>query len=269
MLDVSVLICTYNREAMLVDTIRDVLNQTYPSFEVIVVDQTASHQPETQAYLASVQDRIKLFHQAPSLTKARNRALREAAGRILIFIDDDVRLSTHFIQEHVNAHQAGYTVVQGRVVVSKDADKRPAQTPPFMNGMIKVTGRNDCQHKGATNTLTGCNFSIEQGVVERVGYFDEYFQQLAIREDADYGLRCYRAGEKMIFWPQAELEHLRSDSGGVDTGISNHFFAESYYRNELYFAHKHFSRFVVWLYQWRLKRRFSKNLKRLQRSLHP
>lgn len=82
MLDVSVLICTYNRETMLVDTIRDVLNQTYPSFEVIVVDQTVTHQPETQAYLASVQDRIKLIRQEPSLTKARNRALREA--RILI-----------------------------------------------------------------------------------------------------------------------------------------------------------------------------------------
>lgn len=218
--------------------------------------------------MASVQDRIKLFHQAPSLTKARNRALREAAGRILIFIDD-VRLSTHFIQEHVNAHQAGYTVVQGRIVVSKDAGKRPAKTPQFMDWMLKVKGRNDCQRQGVTNILTGCNFSLGREVVERVGYFDEYFQQLAVGEDADYGLRCYRAGEKMIFWPQAELEHLRSDTGGVGNGISNNFFSESYYRNELYFAHKHFSRFVVWLYQWRLKRRFSKNLKRLQRSLHP
>ena len=263
MCDVSVLVCTYNREDMLVNTIKDVLAQTYESFEVIVVDQTEKHLPETQSYLDSVCNVVKIFKQCPSLTKARNRALKEACGKILIFIDDDVRLSESFIQEHVNAHRAGFSVVQGRVIENKDSNKEASSTPQHMDWKIKIKGRNDCQHTGKTNTLTGCNFSIKSGVVERVGLFDEFFQGLAIREDADYGIRCYRAGEKIIFWPKAELEHLRSNVGGVDTGISNHFFSESYYKNEMYFAKKHFSSFVVSLYKIRLLRRSQKNLKKL------
>uniref|UniRef100_UPI0025B6A993 glycosyltransferase family 2 protein n=1 Tax=Aeromonas caviae TaxID=648 RepID=UPI0025B6A993 len=220
MYDVSVLICTYNREDMLVNTIKDVLAQSYESFEVIVVDQTVQHLPETQSYIDSISNVVKFVKQSPSLTKARNRALKEARGKILIFIDDDVRLNKDFIQEHVNAHRAGFSVVQGRIVEAKDSNKKASPTPQNMDWKIKIRGRNDCLHMGGTNTLTGCNFSIERDVVERVGLFDEFFQNLAIREDADYGIRCHRAGEKMIFWPKAELEHLRSNVGGVDTGIS-------------------------------------------------
>lgn len=263
MVDVSVLICTYNRESVLVDTVKDVLSQSYPSFEVILVDQTTQHAPETEAFLSQVKDQIRYFKQAASLTKARNRAIREANGNILIFIDDDVVLTPDFIAEHVNAHRAGYTVVQGRVTVDKDAHKKPAEKPQFMNDMLKITGRNDCLQIGETNTLTGCNFSIERKVVDDVGYFDEFFQGLAIREDADYGIRCYRNGQKMIFWPKAELKHLRATSGGVDTGISHHFLSESYYRNELYFCQKHFKKRALLFYKLRLLNRARKNLIKL------
>ncbi|EKP0308961.1 glycosyltransferase [Aeromonas veronii] len=267
MVDVSVLICTYNREAVLVDTIKDVLSQSYPSFEVIVVDQTKKHLAETENYLLQVKDQIRIFRQEPSLTKARNRALREAKGNILIFIDDDVVLTPNFIREHVAAHQSGYTVVQGRVTVDKDVNKKPSAKPQYMSDMLKVTGRNDCLMMGETNTLTGCNFSIEKSVVDEVGYFDEFFQGLAIREDADYGIRCYKNGQKMIFWPQAELKHLRATTGGVDTGIQYHFLSDSYYRNELYFCQKHFSKTALFFYKVRLLNRARKMFFKLLKNI--
>ncbi|MGL4503439.1 MAG: glycosyltransferase family 2 protein, partial [Planktothrix sp.] len=48
---ISVIIPTYNREQVLRETLTEVLQQTYPNFEVLVVDQTSTHEPETQAYL--------------------------------------------------------------------------------------------------------------------------------------------------------------------------------------------------------------------------
>ena len=48
---ISVVIPTYRREKMLCDSIQDVLQQDYPNFEVLVVDQTGDHQPETQTFL--------------------------------------------------------------------------------------------------------------------------------------------------------------------------------------------------------------------------
>lgn len=265
MIDVSVLICTYNREDMLVNTLNDVLMQKGENVEVIVIDQTEKHQPDTEKYLDSIEPLIRHIKQSPSLTKARNRALREARGDILIFIDDDVKLSSDFIAEHVNAHNAGYQVVQGRVLEEKC--KTPSSSPQIMNDWIKIKGRNDCKATGVTNTLTGCNFSIEKCVVKNIGYFDEKFQGLAIREDADYAIRCYRGGMKMIFWAPAELIHLRSSVGGVDTGIAHHFLSESYYRNELYFAQKHFSKLVCSYYKLRLMNRAVKNILKLFKLL--
>ena len=250
---------------MLVNTLREVIAQKTDNIEIIVVDQTKNHELNTTKFLNETLPLIKYIKQEPSLTKARNRALREAQGNILIFIDDDVRLSRDFINQHIKAHQAGYQVVQGRVLLEKH--KKNALCPQMMSSSLKIKGRNDCAVTGATNTLTGCNFSIEKSVVEAIGFFDEMFQGIAIREDADYGIRCFRGGMKMIFWSGAELVHLRSPTGGVDTGIAHHFLSESYYKNELYFAQKHFSKLVCFYYKIRLLNRSIKNLLKLINSI--
>lgn len=124
MIDVSVLICTYNREEMLVNTLREVIAQKTDNIEIIVVDQTKNHELNTTKFLNETLPLIKYIKQEPSLTKARNRALREAQGNILIFIDDDVRLSRDFINQHIKAYQAGYQVVQGRVLLDKHKKMR-------------------------------------------------------------------------------------------------------------------------------------------------
>jgi cellulose synthase/poly-beta-1,6-N-acetylglucosamine synthase-like glycosyltransferase len=59
-LSISVIIPTYNREEALRDTLVDVLKQDYPDYEVIVVDQTANHEPETQACLEDLATQGKI-----------------------------------------------------------------------------------------------------------------------------------------------------------------------------------------------------------------
>ena len=44
---ISVIIPTYNREQVLRETLAEVLQQTYPNFEVLVVDQTPTHEPHS------------------------------------------------------------------------------------------------------------------------------------------------------------------------------------------------------------------------------
>ena len=51
---ISVVIPTYGREAVLCNTIQNVLEQTYPAFELIIVDQTSSHEPATTDFLTSL-----------------------------------------------------------------------------------------------------------------------------------------------------------------------------------------------------------------------
>ena len=257
---VSLIICTYNREELLVQSLKCSLSQTYGNMEILVIDQTENHDDETRQYLDSINGEIKyIYLSTPSLTKARNLGIDSSSGEIIIFIDDDVILEEDFIFQHVQAHSK-YDVVQGRVI---EGDSQPSDKPHWVNRWIKYSGSNNCIKEGRINVVTGCNFSIKRSVVDKVGYFDEFFSKLALREDSDYGLRCYKKGMAMGFSPEAKLIHLSSPSGGCDTGIRNMFFADTYYRNDMYFARKHFSVLACFIYKYRLYRRGCKEIRKL------
>jgi len=116
---ISVIIPTYGREEPLRDTLEDLLKQDYPAFEVLVIDQTPTHEPQTKAYLEQLADdrKISWFRvDWASLPGSRNYGARRASGEIILFIDDDVQMPAGCL----NAHARNYLrpevgAVAGRV----------------------------------------------------------------------------------------------------------------------------------------------------------
>ena len=88
MVDVSVVIATYNRSRQIREAIDSVLAQSVPVREVIVVDDGSKD--DTRAQLLAYGDRIRPFFQANGgASAARNHALRMAQGSWIAFLDDD------------------------------------------------------------------------------------------------------------------------------------------------------------------------------------
>ncbi|HEX4300264.1 MAG TPA: glycosyltransferase family A protein [Gammaproteobacteria bacterium] len=259
-LKVSLVIPSYNREELLVGTLRAAFAQDYPDLEILVIDQTKNHLPETQAFLDANKSRFtRVTPEFASVTKARNEGLRRARGEIIVFTDDDVSFEPGFIAAHVAAHADGTHVVQGRV--TEHGSKHPSQ-PTWLTGSLRFKGGDNYDRDGVTNNITGCNFSIRRDVIERIGLFDENFRGVSVREESDYALRAFRAGLRFKFSASAALFHHRSGSGGV-SGVRNNFFEKSYYYCELMFAKKHFSPWTVFTYRLRLYLRGFKNLRKL------
>lgn len=93
MVAISVIIPTYRREAPLRRCLADVLAQRHPAFEVLVVDQSPDHEPETWAALRALPPHachVRLEH--PSVTAAVNVGARMAKGSLLLFLDDDIEI---------------------------------------------------------------------------------------------------------------------------------------------------------------------------------
>lgn len=261
-LSATIIICTFNREELFVNTVKYALNQNHDKLEVLIVDQTKKHTDTTANFLNDVKSKITyIFSETPSITKARNIGRLKATGDVLIYIDDDTEFDETFVSNHLAMHERGFDVVQGRVIENENSPQ--SDKPLWLSRRLKFTGSDDCENEDKTNVVTGCNFSVKKSVADAVGGFDERFTKLAIREDADFGYSCYRKGYKMIFAPLAKLKHLRSDSGGVASGIGMHFFAETYYYNEMLFCKKHFSPLIQIYYKIRLKLRGKKALAKL------
>lgn len=260
---VSLIIPTYGREQLLVNTLRCALAQDRDDYEVIVVDQTPEHEPATRDFLRENAQRIRLLDLSPpSLTAARNAGLRAARGDVLVFVDDDTTFEPDFLTRHLEAHGPGIGAVQGRVT---EPSGIVHAHPPRLNRWLRFRGGNNCSRDGETNCLTGCNFSVSRQALDKVGFFDERYVGVAVREESDFAMRVIAAGYRIPFRAAAAVFHHRSNSGGVGEGGNALFFNKLYYFNEMLFATKHFSSLAVALYRIRLRRRGRRALRRLIR----
>src|SRR6266550_2237949 len=93
MTSVSIAIPTFGRDEVLIETLRHVLNLDPRADEVLVIDQTPRHDEATERQLDSWSrdGAIRLLQlDRPSIPHAMNEALRQAAGKVVLYLDDDV-----------------------------------------------------------------------------------------------------------------------------------------------------------------------------------
>lgn len=89
---VSIIMPTYNSEAFVGETIDSVIAQTYPNWELLIVDDCSSDGTcnLVENYVRS-DSRVRLFRQECNQgpAAARNLALRESKGRFVAYFDSD------------------------------------------------------------------------------------------------------------------------------------------------------------------------------------
>ncbi len=225
---ISVIVPTYNREEPLRETVADVLKQEYANFEVLVVDQTAKHEPETQHFLEELAEtgKIQWFRvNWANLPGARNYGVRRAAGEIILFIDDDVQLPAGFLAAHARNYSEKPQVgaVAGRVfdrlkLANSGGDFTIDELPPeAMDAAIGWYYINLVHTVKPQQVLSarGCNMSFRREVFSQYGLgFDERFKGSAVREESDFCLRFRQTGYIIWYDPEAYLIHLGEETGG-------------------------------------------------------
>jgi len=85
---VSVVVPNYNCGRFIAGTLESVFAQTYPAFEVIVVDDGSTD--DSASVLARYEGRIRLLRQPnQGVSAARNHGIRESRGELIAFLDAD------------------------------------------------------------------------------------------------------------------------------------------------------------------------------------
>ncbi len=256
---ISLVIPTYRREQILKDTLEDVLKQDYPNLEILVVDQTETHDPTIQTYLETLAktNKIKWFQvNWASLPAARNYGVRRSQGDIIIFIDDDVQLPENYLHTHIKVYQqnAELGAVAGRVLDRMklaDSEKINPSQDPYTIEILPPEAMDpgiawyhiDLVHTTKPQEVIstrGCNMSFKREIFTKYNvWFDERFRGNAVREESDFCLRLRQTGYKIWYEPDAYLVHLGEETGGChDISTRSLSYQITFYHNHFLMALK-------------------------------
>lgn len=203
----SVIICTYRRDDVLVQTIEHVLPECESiGAELLVIDQLADHPDAVQSQLDrwANQRRIRYVNLSRSgLTHARNEGAKMALGPALIYFDDDILPARDVLRGHLNNYSnPKIAAVAGRVL---DVGKTPVKMPGSFSHDEPVEG---------FRQLYGANFSIRREVYWAIGGSDENLGVHSYTEDQILAHRLVSRGHLIRFDPAASVVHLLHPSGG-------------------------------------------------------
>ena len=119
---ISVIIPTYNRQNIVINTLEHFCKQASSGFEVIIVDQTNKFEGKLNNFKSQNFDYRYLTIDEIGLPNARNIGANEAQGEILIFIDDDSIPDESLVANYRELFQSlGSAVLIGGRVIEKDS----------------------------------------------------------------------------------------------------------------------------------------------------
>ncbi len=140
---VSVIIPTYNRFKYIQRAIKSVLNQTFQSFEIIVVDDASTD--STADYILSLQNIHQniYYHYLPTnkgAQAARNFGIKESKGKWIAFLDSDDEWLPNRLMAGLNSYKkTGANVIHSECYIKNgnNVAQRKMEIPALSGNVYK------------------------------------------------------------------------------------------------------------------------------------
>lgn len=212
MLNVSVILPTYNRLEQLKQVLSGFAEQDFDMTQVEVIVISDGSTDGTHEYLESIEkatfpfELIYVNQKNAGPAAARNNGIDTARGRLILFVDDDVVPAPNLISEHISSHKehSESTVVMGPMLNPVDYTMQPwvywEQLMLYKQYADMEAGR---WEPTARQFYTG-NASLERNHLLDHGGFDTSFRRA---EDVELAYRLAASGMSFVFNPQAKGYH--------------------------------------------------------------
>jgi len=221
-MDVSIVVCTYNRAASLRLTLDALDAQVIPrglEWELLVIDNNSTDATRSvvDAFTAATRIRVRpLFVARQGLSHARNEGLAHSRGGIVAFTDDDVHPPPGWVAGIAAAMgEAGADILGGRIL--------PAwgQPPPHwlknrasLRGPLAIMEHETpalIVKPNAMPTVWGANMAFRREVFDKVGLFDTRRGVVGTKlyrgEEIDLVGRALAVGYRAVYDPRVVVWH--------------------------------------------------------------
>ncbi|MBP7252164.1 MAG: glycosyltransferase family 2 protein [Alphaproteobacteria bacterium] len=211
--DVSVILCTRNRAALLSTALEQltavIRNNPDVRVELIIVNN-GSRDNTADVIAAFARGHTDFPVRAidalkPGLAAARNAGLKVGLGRILMFCDDDGVLAPDYftVLLRLYANAESMTMIGGCVLLGNKDDLpytiKTETEPAVYNG----------RYPGGF--IHGCNMTFSRTIYETIGLMDERFGAGALfpsADESDYIHRAHKAGATVRYCPDLIAYHF-------------------------------------------------------------
>lgn len=202
---VSVVIPVRNSPAYLRACLAHLDASAFRDFEVVVVDDASTDDGRTAAVAAEFPGvRLARLNRQSGPSAARNRGVRLAAGRLLVFVDADVCVRPNTLQMIVDtfATDPGIDAVFGSYDRLPSAENMVSRFRNLLHHFVH-------QHANPTATTfwAGCG-AIKHDVFAALGGFSEAYARPCI-EDIEFGRRLVDAGFRVRLDRSIQAKHLK------------------------------------------------------------
>lgn len=171
-LPLSVVICTYNRAQHLQMALESLQKQEAPemSYEIIVVDNVSTDNTRAVVQQSGMSNIRYIYEDNQGLSYARNRGWQEAKGNYVAYIDDDVKLPTHWVKTALDiivheqplvfggSYSAFYTETKPKWFLDRYASRDLGEKARYLGRMDEY--------------LTGGNLFIKRAILQDFGGFN-------------------------------------------------------------------------------------------------
>jgi len=228
----SVIIPTYNRCDILDKCLQAIERQTLTKdcFEIIIVDDGSQDVTGAVAerFHRDVFGNSLIFLQQVNSGQntARNWAIKEATGDLLLFINDDTIAAPTMLEEHYRAHElhpADNVAVLGRVTRSRDIPWNIFATLHLDETYAQWEGKTELDWRA----FITCNLSVKRSFLMKYGLYDEL---LRYNDDVELGERLSHHGLIILYNP-------------ASVGYHDHYLTEDDYLN---IARKSGTSLAIW-----------------------
>ena len=207
--EITVAICTRNRQGAACTPVAAVLDGTYRHVRVLVIDQSNDNSTES-ALSGFLSDPRFEYHRCrcAGVSRARNHALVLATGPLVLFTDDDCEPGKAWVSDMVKAasEKDGAFIIFGPLL----PHPRAATTGIVPSWMPKAS---TIRRSGISRCLGGvtANAGLSREAISKVGLFNPVLgrgTRLNAGEDYEYTLRLLARGGYIVELTSPSVQHL-------------------------------------------------------------
>jgi GT2 family glycosyltransferase len=222
-LDISIILCSYNRAAVLQRCLDYLSKQTFPKerWELVLVNDGSTDTTDELIRNGQFPFQYQYIQQSNTgLAGARNSAIRAARGNFLLLINDDTLADPDLLENHWKAQRLyPHSLILGGFDYEPDL---------LDSAFMQVIHQSDIifdfanLRPGTQNSYMvsyTCNLLVPAQGYDQAGLFDERYKSYGV-EDTEMGYRLFRSGYPVTYYPKAHALHAHKIT--MDELITRH-----------------------------------------------